>query len=228
MGWTGADRVRCRSVGRRRARRAGLVGAALLASAVFASARPVVAADDARGRDEGGPPDSYVAAWDAVGADAFTKAALTPAEGHILFAYVAIAVYDAVMAVDGGDEPFAVDLDAPDGASPQAAVAASARQVLWHYLPAQASFINDAYTTSLGTIPDGTAEEDGVAIGTEVAKRLIAERADDGFRAPVPYTWPVLGRAARATGARSFRSFVLERKLDIVDAARFMAMISVV
>ena len=165
MAWTRADRVRCRpAVGGRRARRAGLVGAALLVSAVFASARPVVAADGARGRDGGGPPDSYVAAWDAIGAEAFTKAALTPAEGHILFAYVAIAVYDAVMAVEGGYEPFAVDLDAPDGASPQAAVAASARAGLVALPAGTGSDHRTARTaTSLGTIPDGTAEDDGVA-----------------------------------------------------------------
>ncbi len=263
----------------------------------------MVAADGARGRDEGGPPDSYVAAWDAVGAEAFTKAALSPAEGHILFAYVAIAVYDAVMAVEGGYEPFAVDLDAPDGASPQAAVAASARQVLLHYLPAQEAIINGAYTTSLGTIPDGKAEDDGVRIGDQVAAALIAQRADDGFRASVPYTPPVppvpgvwiptattppigtylggmrpfsldsadqfrpggppdlgsrrwardynevkaIGSSASTTrtaeqtlaarfwaeppvqqARQSFRFFVLERRLDIVDAARFMAMMSVV
>src|SRR4051794_23983784 len=39
------------------------------------------------------PPDTYVAAWDAVGTQAFSAAALTPAEGHVIFAYVAIAVY---------------------------------------------------------------------------------------------------------------------------------------
>ena len=54
--------------------------------------------------------------------------ALSPAEGHTIFAYVAIAVYDAVMAVEGGYEPFAVDIDAPDGASPEAAVAAAAHR----------------------------------------------------------------------------------------------------
>ena len=63
------------------------------------------------GHVDGGdlPPDTYVADWDAVGTQAFTAAALTPAEGHTIFAYVAIAVYDSVMAIEGGYEPFAVD-----------------------------------------------------------------------------------------------------------------------
>lgn len=140
---------------------------------------------------DAGPPDTFVAAWDAIGTQAFSAAALTPAEGHTIFAYVAIAVYDSVIAVEGGYEPFAVDVDAPKGASAQAAVAAAAHRVLVHYLPGQAATILDpAYTASLATIADGQAKTDGVATGEHVADVLIAERADDGFRAPATYTPP--------------------------------------
>ena len=66
-----------------------------------------------------GPPDVFVANWDAVGTQAFTAAALSPAEGHTIFAYVAIAVYDSVMAVKGGYKPFAVDADAPEAPRPR-------------------------------------------------------------------------------------------------------------
>src|SRR6187455_2821351 len=82
---------------------------------------------NAEGGHHSGPPDTFVVDWDAVGTAAFSAAALTPAEGHTIFAYVAIAVYDSVMAVEGGYEPFAVDVDVPD-ASPQAAVAAAAHR----------------------------------------------------------------------------------------------------
>jgi hypothetical protein len=138
-----------------------------------------------------GPPDSYVTNWDAIGSQAFTAAGLTAAEGHVIFAYVAIAVYDSVTAVEGGYRPFAVDVDAPAGASAQAAVAAAAHRVLAHYLPAQAPTILDpAYAASLATIPDGQARTDGVAVGETVADLLIAQRAGDGFRAAVTYTPP--------------------------------------
>jgi hypothetical protein len=134
-----------------------------------------------------GPPDTYVTNWDAVGTQAFSAAALTPAEGHVIFAYVAIAVYDSVMAIEGGYRPFAVKAAAPEGASPQAAVAAAAHRILEHYLPAQELTILDpAYMASLATIPDGQAKDDGVAVGEEIADDLIALRAGDGFRAPVP------------------------------------------
>ena len=252
---------------------------------------------------QAGPPDTYVTDWDAIGSQAFTAAGLTPAEGHVIFAYVAIAVYDSVMAIEGGYRPFAIDLDAPAGASAEAAVAAAAHRVLVHYLPTQAPGILDqAFTASLATITDGQAETDGVATGEQVADLLIAERADDGFRAPVTYTppdppipgvWiptaptPPIGtylglmrpfsldsadqfrpsgppaldskkwardynevkeigsststtRTAEQTLAArfwaeppvqqargSFRKFVLDHDLDVVDASRFMAMISV-
>jgi hypothetical protein len=249
-----------------------------------------------------GPPDTYVTSWDAIGSQAFTAAALTPAEGHVIFAYIAIAVYDAVMAIEGGYEPFAVEVEV-DNASPQAAAAAAARRILAHHLPAQVpTIIDPAYATSLATIPDGPAKTNGIAVGEGVAQLLIAKRSGDGFRVPVTYTppsppipgvWiptaptPPIGaylgqmrpfaldsadqfrpagppalsskrwaneydevkeigstssttRTAEQTVAarfwaeapvqqarRAFREFVLGRELDVVDAARFMAMISV-
>ena len=173
---------------RKISRAAWLIAPVLLTVSVVGLGEP--AAGDG-GRRSNGPPDTYVAAWDAVGVQAFTAAGLSPAEGHTIFGYVGVAVYDAVMAVEGGYEPFAVDLDAPDGASSQAAVAAAARRILVHYLPAQAaSIVEPAYVASLATIPDGQAETDGVAIGDAVARRLIDLRSDDGFRAAVTYTPP--------------------------------------
>jgi hypothetical protein len=119
----------------------------------------------AQGRSAGSP-DTYVTDWDAVGTQAFSAAALTLAEGHVIFAYVAIAVYDAVMAIEGGYRPFAIDIDAPAGASAEAAVAGAAHRILAYYLPAQkAGIIDPAFTASLLTIDDGQAETDGVATG---------------------------------------------------------------
>jgi hypothetical protein len=136
-------------------------------------------------------PDELVASWDAIGNQALTASGLTFAEGHVIFAYEAVAVYDAVTAVEGGYRPFAIDADAPRGASTQAAAATAAHAVLAHYLPAQASTILDpAYAASLAAIPDGQSKDDGVAVGERVAARWLAARADDGFRAPGSYTPP--------------------------------------
>ena len=111
---------------RKFSRAAWLIAPVLLTASVVGLGEPVTGDDGYR--SSSGPPDTYVAAWDGVGVQAFAAAGLSPAEGHTIFAYVGVAVYDAVMAVEGGYEPFAVDLDAADGASSQAAVAAAARR----------------------------------------------------------------------------------------------------
>jgi VCPO second helical-bundle domain len=136
-------------------------------------------------------PDTYVTYWDGVASQAFTAALTPPPDSAVISAYVGIAVYDSVMAIEGGYEPFAVHTDAPPGASPEAAVVAAAHAILIHYLPGQQQTILDpAYVQSLGTIPDGQAKEDGVATGAFVARVLIRQRADDGFRVPVEYVPP--------------------------------------
>ncbi len=155
-----------------------MISAVLVAAVVVPSGATASSAD----APASGPPDTYVTDWDLVGSRAFTAAGLTPPEGHTIFAYVAIAVYDSVMAIEGGYQPFAIDVDAPDGASAQAAVAASAHRILVHYLPAQAPGILDpAYVESLATIPDGPAKTDGVATGEQVAALLIASAPTTAF-----------------------------------------------
>lgn len=158
-----------------------------VAAVVLALAALGGAATSSAKTQSGGPPDTYVTSWDATGQQAFAASGLTPAEGHVIFAYVAIAVYDSVMAIEGGYEPFAVDVDAPDNTSAEAAVAAAAHRVLEHYLPGQeATIIDPAYVTSLATIPDGTAKTNGTALGEAVADLVIVQRSNDGFRAAVP------------------------------------------
>jgi hypothetical protein len=167
-----------------------LVAGVAAALATTVAAAPGSHTANASGRPHS-PTDTYVSAWDAVGSQAFTASALSPAEGHIIFGYAAFAVYDAVMAVRHKYEPFAIRTSAPRGASAEAAVVAAAHRIYEHYLPAQETTILDpAYDASLATIPDGQAKTDGVAVGLRVANALIALRADDGFRADVGYTPP--------------------------------------
>src|SRR5262249_61667031 len=95
------------------------------------------------------------------------------------------AKYDLWRATEGGYESFAVDLDAPAGASPEAAVAAAAHAVLVHYLPDQAATILDpAYAQSLAAIPHGQAKTNGVATAQEGAAIPTPHRAPSGSPAP--------------------------------------------
>lgn len=165
---------------------------ALLATGVIPLAARQASADEQPASEPAEAADTFVAGWDEVGTRAFTAARLTPAEGYPIFAYVAVAVYDSVVAIRGGYEPFAITDHGPSTASAEAAVAAAAHRILVHHLPGQQDTILDpAYVASLALIPDGPAEDEGVAVGERVAQRWIDLRAGDGFRAPAaPYVPP--------------------------------------
>jgi hypothetical protein len=91
------------------------------------------------------------------------------------FAYVHIAIYDAVNAIDKGYTVFAVSPDTfTDGASEPAAVAAAASSILKAVFtaPAQQTFVNTQYAAYIAMIPDGDAKTRGIAIGNEVATKF--------------------------------------------------------
>jgi hypothetical protein len=104
-----------------------------------------------------------------------------PGEAAIYLGIVHAAIYDAVVAIDGGYEPYAVAATAARGASADAAVATAAHHVLVGILgPAQQSVLNGRYESYLQAIPDTAAKTQGVAIGERVAAGILALRTDDG------------------------------------------------
>jgi hypothetical protein len=129
--------------------------------------------------------------WSAIAQTTIVTTALRPPPAAVVdVAYVFAAVYDAVNAIDGRYSVFAVS---PSNASPQAsqeaAAAAAAHHVLKSFFPSQQVFLDNAYAASLAAIPAGTARDQGIAIGVEVATAFLALRANDGRNAVVPYTF---------------------------------------
>jgi hypothetical protein len=112
------------------------------------------------------------------------------------FAFVHIPMYDAVNAIDGRYQPFAVTpTSATKGASREAAAATAAYRVLLGAYPDQTAVLDPAYAASMAAIPEGPAKTKGIEIGTEVATQWLALRAGDGREAAVPYTFsaPAVG-----------------------------------
>src|SRR5258705_5106691 len=104
-------------------------------------------------------------------------------------AYMHIAIYDSVNAIEGGYAVFAVHpSNVPPGASAEAATVEAAYCILRHLYPAQATYLDAQYAASLATIPDGQAKLDGIAVGNEVATLFLASRVGDGRGANVRYT----------------------------------------
>jgi hypothetical protein len=75
-------------------------------------------------------------------------------------------------------------------ADPRAAAAAAAHRVLVSLFPSNASAFDLQLAASLAAIPDGPAEEAGVALGFAVGQFIADVRANDGMDAPDPFGPP--------------------------------------
>jgi hypothetical protein len=130
-----------------------------------------------------------VVAWNAIAENAIvTVANKPPTAAPIYMAYVEVAVYDAVNAIDGRHQPFAVVTDAPTGASEDAAAIAAAHRALVRLFPAQQAALDSAYASALADIPDGQSKTDGITTGEAAANALLDSRAGDGLEANVAVT----------------------------------------
>jgi hypothetical protein len=123
--------------------------------------------------------------WATIVQPAINTPPKLPAIQLALRAMVQIAVYDAVVAIQGGYQPFAATISGPPDADVRAAVARAA------YLTARSrvggALLDDKYADYMQQIPDGAAKGAGVTIGEAAAAAVIALRADDGMGNVVLY-----------------------------------------
>jgi len=128
--------------------------------------------------------------WNANAANAIVGvAAQRPERGLIRLAMVHIAVYNAVNAIDGNPfESYGVAPNVVAPASPEAAAAAAAHDVLVALFPSQQADLDTKYSQSLALVGDGTAKTNGVSAGQQAAAGILGMRANDGRDAVVPYT----------------------------------------
>ena len=104
-----------------------------------------------------------------------------PGEAAVYMGIVHAAIYDAVLAIEGGHQPYAIALTAPPGTSPHAAIATAAHHVLVGLLGvAQQAILNQRYDAYMAAIPESKAKADGITIGAQVAAAMLARRANDG------------------------------------------------
>ncbi len=113
-----------------------------------------------------------------------------------MYAMAQVAIHDALNGIDRRSRPYAADLVASPGASPSAAVAAAAHDVLVPVLSSFSFFlppdcisagvasVEADYTAALDAIPDGGAKAAGIAVGQAAADAILALRASDGYDTP--------------------------------------------
>lgn len=107
--------------------------------------------------------------------------------GQAPMALIQAAVFESVNAVTRRyPQAGYLKLEAPAGASIDAAVAAANRAILTRMATTQTAAVEAAYQAALSVIPEGAAKADGIALGEKAAAGILALRAPTGA-APVFY-----------------------------------------
>jgi hypothetical protein len=109
------------------------------------------------------------------------------AEAFMWFGFIQAAVYNAVEGITRDYELYKWDKLGPRSASPEAAAASAAHDVLLHYFPGSKARLDAQLVTSLAGVTDGSAEQQGVKYGQAAAARLIQLRSNDVRNADVTF-----------------------------------------
>ena len=172
------------------------------------------------------PPDA-VLTWNTntVNAVRASQPTKVQTDGMVYMSYVQAAVYDAVVKLEGGYQPYHDFSYTPvAGTSVQAAVAAASQTALDHYLPDQAPTVDTEYASYIASLggPGAPGVSDGIALGQAAANDLVAFRAGDGLNNPnvpsygqngpvLPGQWQLLpGQKAQTPWLATMRPFLLD------------------
>ena len=172
-------------------RSAWRVAPALLLSLVVVAATPVAAAPPVPAANA-----AVITTWNQIAVSTVTAGGASPTNFNY-FAFVHLAMYNAVVGITGEYELYRWNRPAPHRASPEAAAAAAAHRVLTTYFPAATATLDAQLAASLALVPDGGPQDSGISYGRRAADHIIALRANDGRNAAV--TVPV------GTGAGHWR-----------------------
>jgi hypothetical protein len=144
-----------------------------------------------RAAEEERPSTSQVLEWNQIFIDTLIATGTANSASPRLGAIVHTAVFDAYNGIERRYTPIFVPPQAPHGASRKAAVIAAAYTALVALFPSQQAVLDARYQAALDELGDG-GEYDGQSValgilwGTQVAQRVLAWRATDGFSVAYP------------------------------------------
>src|SRR5215475_15232425 len=108
------------------------------------------------------PLGNTVQQWNTIAENTVVGSGAFQAEGFVYMAYVSAAVYNAVVSIEGGYEPYGPAITGDSGASTDAAAIEASYRTLVYYFPGQATTLDSFYTQALASIPDTTAKTAGL------------------------------------------------------------------
>src|SRR5882724_1515143 len=126
--------------------------------------------------------------WNSILLDSIRAEKTPPPYAARNMAIVHIAIYDAVNAIDGGYEGYLTQRNGPNGGSDVVAAAQAAHDSLVALYPDRTAIFDAALSLSLARVPDGSAQNKGIALGRDSAKHILAARENDGADDLVSYT----------------------------------------
>jgi hypothetical protein len=170
-----------------RTRVAGLIAVVIVvAAAVGAASRSAKAVLPAL--------PNTVQQWNKIAENTVVGSGAFQGEGEVYMSYVSLAVYDAVVAIQGGFDPYGPAISASAGASLDCAVVEAAYQTLRHYFstfPALVASLDGYYSEAVSpsNLNGCTGDEGkGTSVGLAAANSIIALRTGDGRMTPVGTT----------------------------------------
>ena len=171
------------------------------------------------------PPGNTVAQWNKIAEDTVVGSGAFQGEGFIYMAYASTAVYNAVVAIEGGYEPVDSTITAPTGASVDCAVVEAAYRTLRHYFsssPGLVANLEADYADALspsnldGCTSDGGA---GTGVGLAAANEVIYNRSTgpnpDGRMTPIGVSTSVSVKPAARNAFRRAANTVERQRAPI-------------
>jgi PAP2 superfamily len=130
---------------------------------------------------------NVVTDWNSIAQNAIVTVGAQPIQrSQLWITLMHVAIYDAVMSIDGRYEQFKVTPAHLRPASLEAAAIAAAHGVLVRLIPGQKASLDAERALSLAAVQNGIKKNNGIAIGEEVAQRLL--EIHDGVIPTVTYT----------------------------------------
>jgi VCPO second helical-bundle domain len=142
------------------------------------------------------PPGNTVQQWNKIAEDTVVGSGAFQSEGFIYMAYASTAVYNAVVAIEGGYEPVDSTITAPPGASVDCAVVEAAYRTLRYYFssfPILVANLDAYYAEALANLDGCTGDGGaGTSVGLAAANEVIYNRTTgpnpDGRMTPIGVT----------------------------------------
>lgn len=135
--------------------------------------------------------DWNATALNAIQAEGEAGRGVPPTEGSRLLAMVSAAVYDTVNSFVGTHTPYAIDANAPAGASVEAAVAAAAHRMLVKLLPEQSKLFDRQLDRTMNEISGSfLSKKAGLSFGRSITNQILDLRKNDGWDDDSPYVAP--------------------------------------